>query len=160
MGATYETISIVCFGLAAFFFVSGIVLFFTLRINRVVGYFTGRTEKKSIIRMRQEKEQKENKAGRFSYADKVQSIDAQNAQSSGVGNIQKTESVSHRHSDSMTEKLTDIKPAQTKTTVLSENNGTTVLGENNETTILGEDDLPRIHMIKNIIIIHTSETIA
>lgn len=46
MGSTYKIISIICFALAGLMLTVGIILFFTLKIRVVIGYLTGKTEKK------------------------------------------------------------------------------------------------------------------
>ena len=51
MGSTYKIISIICFALAGLMLTVGIILFFTLKIRVVIGYLTGKTEKKSIAMM-------------------------------------------------------------------------------------------------------------
>lgn len=41
MGSTYNLIANICFGLSATLLITAIILFFVLKISRVIGYFTG-----------------------------------------------------------------------------------------------------------------------
>lgn len=68
MGSTYKIISIICFALAGLMLTVGIILFFTLKIRVVIGYLTGKTEKKSIAMMQNSNK---NTEMRFSYAEQV-----------------------------------------------------------------------------------------
>lgn len=149
MGSTYTVISIICFALAGVMLVLGIVLFFVLKINRVIGYFTGKTERKSIEEM---KAQKENKVVAYSYADQVQS-DGVRKITAGITEEMNTTSTEHYEENRIM--------SGSGTMVLGEMYGTTVLGQQNGTTVLSQEelDIGKINIIKNIIIIHTNEVI-
>lgn len=175
MGSTYNLIANICFGLSATLLITAIILFFVLKISRVIGYFTGKTERKSIEQMRMEKE---NKVAGFNYADKVQSDGIRNITAGITGGI--TENITNSSSTTgrleeyapyssdngtvalgSTEQVTTLLNDTQGTTVLSEPQGTTVLSEVQGTTVLSEEQgTSKLKMIKNVIIIHTTENIA
>lgn len=62
MAQTLSTLSLISYILAAVFFLTGVVLFFVLRIPRVFNDYTGRTARKKIMKLRNTKESPEKSA--------------------------------------------------------------------------------------------------
>ncbi|MBP3412992.1 MAG: hypothetical protein J6K89_06990 [Oscillospiraceae bacterium] len=56
---TLEILSIVGYILAGLFFILSVVLFFTMKVPKLISDLTGRTEKKAIAAIRQQSEQRE-----------------------------------------------------------------------------------------------------
>lgn len=137
MGSTYKIISIICFALAGLMLTVGIILFFTLKIRVVIGYLTGKTEKKSIAMMQNSNK---NTEMRFSYAEQVKR--------DGIRNI--------------TSEITD--GLSSGTVSLNESKVTEVLSSvdtDSGTTILykSEIGIEKITLFKDVLIIHTDKEI-
>lgn len=137
MGSTYKIISIICFALAGLMLTVGIILFFTLKIRVVIGYLTGKTEKKSIAMMQNSNK---NTEMRFSYAEQVKR--------DGIRNI--------------TSEITD--GLSSGTVSLNESKVTEVLSSvdtDSGTTILSKSEIgiEKIILFKDILIIHTNKEI-
>ena len=132
MGSTYKIISIICFALAGLMLTVGIILFFTLKIRVVIGYLTGKTEKKSIAMMQNSNK---NTEMRFSYAEQVKR--------DGIRNI--------------TSEITD--GLSSGTVSLNESKVTEVLSSvdtDSGTTILSKSEIgiEKITLFKDVLIIH------
>ena len=143
---TYEMYRYVFLGAAAgcgLFFVISVVLFFTLKIPRVINDLSGRTAKKAIANIRMQNEQSGDKTYRSSpvnlergkITDRISksgSLIRREETPFGVGHV--TEKIDDYQ---MSAGETSVLESANETTVLGAMNGTTVLGAMNGTTVLG-----------------------
>jgi len=135
MGSTYKIISIICFALAGLMLTVGIILFFTLKIRVVIGYLTGKTEKKSIAMMQNSNK---NTEMRFSYAEQVKR--------DGIRTSEITDGLS-----SGTVSLNESKVTEVLSSVDTDS-GTTILSKS-------EIGIEKITLFKDVLIIHTDKEI-
>ena len=134
---TYEMYRYVFLGAAVgcgLFFVISVVLFFTLKIPRVINDLSGRTAKKAIANIRMQNEQSGDKTYRSSPVNLERGKITDRISKSG-SLIRREETpfgVGH-----VTEKIDDYQMSAGETSVLDSTNETTVLGAASETTVLG-----------------------
>lgn len=162
---TYEMYRYVFLGAAiacGIFFVISVVLFFTLRIPKVISDLTGRTARKAIENIRLQNEQSGDKTYQSSavnlqrgkLTDKISQsgrLVQRDATPFGTGVI--TEKIS-------TAKLDIVEPAG-ETSVLTPADETSVLSsEIGETAVLAEQAVQEFTIEYEITFIHTNEVIA
>lgn len=151
-------VGIIGFALAALLILIAVLLFVRWKIPAVLGELTGRTEKKQIKKMLQDKADAANKVN-FRAQPYDRETDAQPQEQAGQVKRQGTE-------------VTDVlggQGADMGTTPLSEATDVLELEDVDATTILSEADMPEqrpeaaapvpFHIGKSVMVIHTSEVI-
>lgn len=158
MADILHTLSIVSFFLAVFFVVLAIVLWFVFTIPNVIGDLSGRNAKKSIARMRQNNEKTGDKS--YKASEKNLARGKLTGTMEGLGQlIDKgetgllNENLAIGYEDQATGLLVDD-----ATGLLDELGDTAALG-NNATTVNRNPASIVLHMIEELMLIHTEEVI-
>lgn len=170
MAETLSMLSIISFAVAGVAFIVAIILWISFKIPRIIGDLSGRNARKSIARVRASNEKSGEKSYRPSPANEARGKLTSNMPQTQPG--QPTEEMTPGN-DIMPETglLAENKAAQKVTAgteLLSEEDSTGILADEVATVPLDAEQAPilqqntkkkSLHMIEEIVLIHTDEVI-